>query len=184
MASYKPPPMLANATEPHKTSPIPVATMEHRKTSPMPTIASSSSKASPLPTTTTVSSKTLSKPVLDTDTPAGPLNMNIFMDEPLSPALLRDLSLAPNAGVRGGPYALVWMERPPLNIPTRCPSPEKEQVLSASSHSLPNSLSSPASSISLLNLGVKFMILISVRADVLHHSYLLPSSHNFHYKSA
>ncbi|KAI0841873.1 hypothetical protein F5Y06DRAFT_306852 [Hypoxylon sp. FL0890] len=113
--------------------PMSAAAAESRKPSPMPTTATmTSTKASVLPTATTASSKTLPTTCPDPDSPAGPLNMNLFMDEPLSPALLRDLNLTPNPGVRGGPYALVWMDRPPLKIRLRDPSPEKKQVTSVS----------------------------------------------------
>ncbi|KAI0148017.1 hypothetical protein F4776DRAFT_660192 [Hypoxylon sp. NC0597] len=126
MASLKMPPIPTITVESRETLPILSATMESRKTSPLPTATSASLGTLTMPSNTTPSSKTSPLPSPNTDFPAGPLNMNLFLDEPRSPALLRDLSLTPNAGVRGGPYALVWMERPPIKIPIRYPSPEKK----------------------------------------------------------
>lgn len=63
------------------------------------------------------------------DSPAGPPNMNIFMDDEETPAWHSDIPLAPNPGLRGGPFVMAFVECPPLNIPLRKPSPEKKQVI-------------------------------------------------------
>ncbi|OTA69620.1 hypothetical protein K449DRAFT_429084 [Hypoxylon sp. EC38] len=126
MASPKLPPIPTITVQSSETSPIQSATMQSQKPSPLPIATSSLSKTFTMPSNTTPSSKASAVQSQSPDFPPGPLNMNLFLEEPRSPALLRDLSLTPNAGVRGGPYALVWIERPPINIPIRYPSPEKK----------------------------------------------------------
>ncbi|KAI1779559.1 hypothetical protein F4818DRAFT_436863 [Hypoxylon cercidicola] len=61
---------------------------------------------------------------------AGPMNNNLFLEEGQNiPAWRSDLPLEPNPGLRGGPYATIFMDHPPCTIPLREPSPDPEQVV-------------------------------------------------------
>ncbi|KAI1098694.1 hypothetical protein F4804DRAFT_115005 [Jackrogersella minutella] len=66
-------------------------------------------------------------PFTGMETPVGPMNMNIFNDDG-SPAWHSDIRIAPNPGVRAGPYAPAFMEHPTLTIPIRHPSPQRRRV--------------------------------------------------------